>query len=198
MQGRAKHKLCRRVGKCIWDNPKCPSVKRPFPAGSSKNSRRSKLSTYGELLIEKQKLKGHYAISEKQLRITFKRAKKAQGLTNENLIVLLESRLASLVFRSGLASSIFAAKQFVSHRHILVNGKIVDRMSYHIKEGDVISVNIEKSAAIAEVAKNSNVTIPPYLEVDKEKCKVTVVHTPLAEEIPVQVELMNVVEYYAR
>lgn len=195
---RAKHKLCRRVGACIWDDPKCPSVKRPYPAGMHGKGRRSKLSTYGELLIEKQKLKGHYAISEKQLRLAYQKAKKGEGLTNEKLIRNLEMRLDAVVFRSGLAPTIFASKQFVNHGHILVDGKKVDRSSFRLKEGQVVSVNVEKSPSIAEVAKNSNATVPGYLEVDRENCKVTVVREPEMEEVPVNVELMRVIEYYAR
>lgn len=196
---RAKHKICRRVGACIWGHPKCPSVKRPYPAGArGKAFRQKKLSTFGELLIEKQKLRAHYGISEKQLHLTYKKAKRGEGLANEKLIRRLELRLDAVVFRSGLAPSIFAAKQFVSHRHILVDGKIVDCASYLLKEGQVVSVNTEKSPAIAEVARGGNVTIPAYLELDKENCKVTVVREPDPGEIPVPVEVMRVIEYYAR
>jgi len=198
MQGQAKHKLCRRVGSCLWNNPKCPSVKRPFPAGQHGQNRRQKLSTYGVLLLEKQKLKGHYAISEKQLRLAFQKAKKIVGLTNENLVQILETRLDAVVYRSGLVSSIFAAKQTVNHRHILVNGKIVDRSSFAVKDGDVISINIEKSPVIAENSKKTNSTVPAYLEVDVDKCKAVLVRKPLLEEIPVNVESMRVIEYYAR
>jgi small subunit ribosomal protein S4 len=196
---RAKHKLCRRIGYCIWDSPKCPSVKRPYAAGSAgKNARRKKLSTYGELLIEKQKLKGHYGISEKQLVLAYKKAKKGEGMTNEKLMRNLELRLDSIVFHSGLAPTIFAAKQFVNHQHILVDGKKVDRSSFRLKEGQVISINSEKSPSVAEVAKNTNITPPPYVEVDKENLKVTVVREPQIEEVPVNVEIMRVIEYYAR
>lgn len=196
---RAKHKLCRRVGKCIWDNPKCPSVKRPYPAGTQgKGGRRKKLSTYGELLMEKQKLKGHYGISEKQLLLAYKKAKKGEGQTNEKLFVNLETRLDALVYRSGLAPSIFAAKQFINHGHIYVDGKRVDRSSFILREGQVISINAEKSPSIAEVAKNTNTTVPAYLEVDQENLKVTLIRKPQVEENPVDAQIMSVIEYYAR
>ncbi len=198
MQGQAKHKLCRRIGSCLWNNPKCPSVKRPYPAGQHGKNRRQKLSTFGTLLLEKQKLKGHYAVSEKQLRLALQRAKKMTGLTNECLVQILETRLDAVVYRSGLASSIFSAKQIVNHRHILINGKIVDRSSYSVKEGDEISINIEKSPIVSENAKKSNTTVPAYLEVELEKCKVVLLRTPLLEEVPVNVESMRVIEYYAR
>ncbi len=198
-KGQAKHKLCRRVGECIWGSAKCPSIKRAYPAGAhGKMGGRKKLSTYGTLLIEKQKLKGHYAISEKQLRLAFQKAKAAVGRTNENLIKILECRLDSVVYRSGLAPTIFAAKQVVNHGHILVNGKKLDRSSYQVKEGTVVSINLEKSPIIAEIAKKSNSTIPAYLETDLDQCKTTLVRVPMPEEVPIKVEVMSVVEYYAR
>ena len=198
MKDRAKHKLCRRVGSCIWGSPKCPSVKRPYPAGGTARGRRGKLSTYGELLIEKQKLKTFYAVSEKQLRLAYQKAKKGEGLANEKLLRNLELRLDAFIYRSGIAPTIFAAKQFVNHRHIRVDGKIVDRSSYKVKPGQVITVNSEKSPSIATVAKNTNCTVPPYIEVEKEQCKATLVREPLAEEIPCNVNIMHVIEYYAR
>ena len=195
----AKHKLCRRVGQCIWDNPKCPSVRRPYPAGQhGKTGRRGKLSTYGTLLLEKQKLRKHYAISEKQLRIAYTNAKKGDGQAHEKLFRTLEQRLDSVLFRSGFAPSIFAAKQFVNHGHILIDGKRVDRASYNVKEGQVISVNAEKSPAIAEIAKNSNATVPGYLDADTETLKIILMRMPEIEEIPVSVSIMSVIEYYAR
>ena len=198
MKDRVKHKLCRRIGSCIWGSAKCPSVKRPYPAGSTAKGRRKKLSTYGELLIEKQKLKAFYAVSEKQLRLAYQKAKKGEGLTNEKLLKGLESRLDAVVYRSGLAPTIFAAKQFVNHRHIKVDGKIVDRSSYRIKPEQVITISADKSPSIANVAKNTNCEIPAYLEVEKDNCKVTFAREPLAEEIPCNCEVMRVIEYYAR
>jgi len=198
MKDRVKHKLCRRVGSCIWGSPKCPSVKRPFPAGGSAKGRRKKLSTYGELLIEKQKLKAFYAVSEKQLRIAFMKAKKGEGLTNEKLLKSLETRLDAVVYRSGLAPTIFAAKQFVSHGHIKVDGKKVDRSSFKVKAGQVVTISADKSPSIANIAKDSNCEVPAYLEVEKDNCKVILAREPLAEEIVCNCEVMRVVEYYAR
>ena len=194
----AKHKFCRRIGQCLWGAPKCPSVKRPYPAGPHGKGRRQKLSTYGELLLEKQKLRNYYAISEKQLQIAYHKAKAGLGQTHEKLFRSLETRLDALVFRAGFAPTIFAAKQYVNHGHILVDGKRVDRASCQLKEGQVISINAEKSPAVAEAAKKGNSTIPPYLEVDLENLKATLVRMPQIEEIPVNVKIMSVVEYYAR
>ena len=198
-QAQAKHKLCRRLGYCIWNMPKCPSVKRPYAAGlQGKNRKKSKLSTYGVMMQEKQKLKAHYALTESQLRNLVIVAKRKEGRTNESLMQHIEMRLDATVYHSGIAPTIFAAKQFVAHRHILVDGKIVDRPSFRLKPGQVVSINAEKSPKVAEIARDVNSTIPPYYETNKEELKVTVLREPMIEEIPVQVEAMRVVEYYAR
>ena len=198
-QAQAKHKLCRRLGYCIWNMPKCPSVKRPYAAGlQGKNRKKSKLSTYGVMMQEKQKLKAHYALTESQLRNLFIVAKRKEGRTNEILMQHIEMRLDATVYHSGIAPTIFAAKQFVAHRHILVDGKIVDRPSFRLKPGQVVSINAEKSPKVAEIARDVNSTIPPYYETNKAELKVPVLREPMIEEIPVQVEAMRVVEYYAR
>lgn len=196
---RAKHKFCRRIGACVWSDPKCPSVKRPYPAGQhGKTGKKKKLSGYGELMMEKQKLRAHYAISEKQLVIAFHNAKKGEAKTNEKLFRSIEQRLDAIVFHSGFAPSIFAAKQFIAHGHILVNGNKVDRGSCIIKEGQVISINPEKSPSVAEIAKKGNATPPGYMEVDTEALKITLVRAPELSEIPVNANIMSVIEYYAR
>ena len=195
---RAKHKFCRRIGQCLWGDPKCPSVSRPFPAGPHGKGRRVKLSTYGALLMEKQKLRNYYAISEKQLRIAFAKAKSGTGQTHEKLFRSLEQRLDAMVYRAGFAPTIFAAKQYVNHGHILVDGKRVDRASCIVKEGQVISIDAAKSPAIAEMAKKNNATVPAYMEVDLDNLKATLVRAPQVEEIPVSVKIMSVIEYYAR
>lgn len=195
---RAKHKFCRRIGQCLWGDPKCPSVKRPYPAGPHGKGRRIKLSTYGTLLMEKQKLRNYYAISEKQLQIAYSKAKAGTEQTDLKLLRSLAQRLDALVFNSGFAPTIFAAKQYVNHGHILVDGKRVDRASYVVREGQVISFNTEKSPAIAEAAKKSNSTVPGYLEVDLENLKATLVRAPQIDEVPAGVKIMSVIEYYAR
>ncbi|MBR7121416.1 MAG: 30S ribosomal protein S4 [Lentisphaeria bacterium] len=195
---RAKHKFCRRIGQCLWGDPICPSVKRPYAAGPHGKGRRAKLSTYGELLMEKQKLRNYYAISEKQLRIAFAKAKSGEGQTHEKLFRSLEQRLDAMVYRAGFAPTIFAAKQLVNHGHVLVDGKRVDRSSCLVKEGQVISINAEKSPKLAEVAKKNNTTAPAYMEVDLDNLKATLVRAPQVEEIPVAVKIMSVIEYYAR
>ncbi len=194
-----KHRLCRRLGSCVWGSPKCPSVRRPFSPGMHGNTRRrNKLSGYGELLMEKQKLRAHYALSEKQLVMAYKKAKSGLGSSGEKLLCSLELRLPSVVYRSGLAPSIFAAKQAVTHRHVLVNGKPVSRNGYVLRPGQVVSISPQRSASLATMAQNTDIVPPPYLEVDRANVKVTVARPPLPEEIPAGVEIMRVIEYYAR
>ena len=197
-ESRAKHKLCRRIGECVWGHPKCPSIKRPYPAGQHGQKRSKKLSTYGTLLMEKQKLRAFYCISEKQLYIAYKNAKMGEGQTSEKLLRKLELRLDAVIFRSGMAPSVFSAKQFVSHRHIMVDGRVVDRGSYCLRPGQVVAIKVEKSPNVAEIAKKTEAMLPPYLEVDKENCKVTVIRVPEVSEVPVKADVMSVVEYYAR
>jgi len=182
----------------VWGNPKCPSVRRPYSPGIHGRTRRGKLSTFAELLLEKQKLRAHYSITEKQLRFAYHKAKGGEGSAADKLLRNLEMRLASVVFRSGLAPTIFAAKQAVTHRHVQVDGRIVDRVSYRVKPGQVVSINPQRSPALATIAQNTDVVPPPYLEVDKDNVRVSVPREPLQEEIPVGIEIMHVIEFYAR
>ena len=210
-----KHTLCRRVGYCLWGMANCPAntgtagdggqgsgtagKARNYPAGQhGPTKRRGKLSTYGELLLEKQKLRTFYNLTEHQLRFIYENSKRGEGITGDKLLRNLEMRLMSVVYRSGLASTIFAARQIVSHRHVLVDGKIVDRASYRLKAGQVVSISAERSPKIAEIAKLNDAVLPPYLEINKDEIKVTVLHEPLVEEIPTNIEITKVIEYYAR
>ena len=195
---RAKHKFYRRIGQCLWGDPKCPSVKRPYAAGPHGKGKRVKLSTYGELQLEKQKLRFYYAISEQQLQIAYAKAKVGSGQTDEKLFRFLAQRLDALLYHAGFAPTIFAAKQIINHGHVMVDGKRVDRSSCLVKEGQTISLNAEKSPAIAEMAKKNNIAAPGYLEVDLDNLKATLVRAPQLEEIPAQIKIMSVIEYYAR
>ncbi len=206
----AKHTLCRRIGFCLWGMPNCPtnsrtlksgdatSTPKAYPAGQhGPTKRRVKLSTYGQLLLEKQKLKTFYDLSEHQLTFIYRNSKRGEGNTGDKLLANLEMRLASIVYRSGMAPTIFAARQIVNHRHVLVNGRVVDRASYRLKAGDVLTINEQHSPMIAKIANDSTVVLPPYLEKDNNnKCKVTVVREPLTEEIHVDVSIIKVIEYY--
>lgn len=209
-----KHTLCRRVGQCLWGMPNCPSNSRAiktreggestsspkaYPAGQhGPTRRRGKLSTYGELLQEKQKLRRFYHLTEHQLRFIYENSQRGAGITGDKLLRHLEMRLVTVVYRGGLAPTIFAARQAVSHRHILVDGKIIDRASYRLQPGQVVSISAERSPMLANIAKSLDVLTPPYLQKDAEECKVTVLHEPLPEEIQIGVTISKVIEYYAR
>ena len=127
-QAQAKHKICRRIGYCIWNMAKCPSVKRPYAAGlQGKNAKKKKLSTYGEMMQEKQKLKAHYALTETQLRNIFLNAKRIEGRTDETLMRQIELRLQSAVYHGGFAPTIFAAKQMVSRKPAKASSRACDK-----------------------------------------------------------------------
>ncbi len=195
-----KHKLCRRLGECIWSNPNCPSIKRPVPPGQHGQNQRRKKSVYGTQLLQKQKLKMHYGLMEKQLRRVFAKAKNSGGVTDNNLMALLESRLDCVVYRLGFANSMRAARQLVSHCHILVNGQRCNIASRHINTGDVVSIR-EKSRKIPMIAngvESPHTMIPEYLERPSDSFEGKMVATPLIEAIPFKVDTQAIIGFYSR
>jgi small subunit ribosomal protein S4 len=199
----AKYKIDRRVGENIWGRPKSPVNKRPFPPGQHGQNRRGKLSDFGTQLRAKQKLKGYYGnIVEKQFRSIYKEATRLKGDASENLIGLLESRLDAIVYRTKFVPTVFAARQFVNHGHITVNGIRVNIPSYRCKVGDIIEVR-EKSrtmALILEALESPEREIPEYLDLDPKVMKVKYVRIPSFDEVPypVVMEPNLVVEFYSR
>lgn len=199
----AKYKIDRRMGENIWGRPKSPVNKRPFPPGQHGQNRRSKLSDFGTQLRAKQKLKGYYGnITEKQFRSTYDEATRLRGDASENLIGLLERRLDAVVYRAKFVPTVFAARQFVNHGHVLVNGVKVNIPSYRCKPGDVIEVR-EKSrtmALVLEALESSEREIPDYIEMDLKGMKAKFVRTPSFDEVPypVQMEPNLTVEFYSR
>ena len=143
---KSKYKVDRRLRCNLWGRPKSPFNRRDYPPGLNGQNRRKKPSDFGIQLMAKQKLKCHYGyITEKQFRNLFHKASKIKGNTSENLIELLERRLDAAVYRMKFATTIFAARQFVSHGHIFVNGKKVTIASYSLKDGDLVEVKEKKS-----------------------------------------------------
>ena len=199
----AKYKIDRRMGENIWGRPKSPINKREYGPGQHGQRRKNKLSDFGTQLRAKQKLKGYYGdLTEKQFRKIYAEAERVRGDTGEMLIGLLERRLDAVVYRAKFVPTIFAARQFVNHGHVLVNGKRVNIASYRVSEGDVISVR-EKSrqmAAILEAIQLTERDVPDYLEVDNNKLTAKFVRTPGLGDVPypVQMEPNLVVEYYAK
>ncbi|MCR9080486.1 MAG: 30S ribosomal protein S4 [Hyphomonadaceae bacterium] len=198
----AKYKIDRRVGENIWGRPKSPVNKRPNKPGQHGPSRQKKVSDFGMQLMAKQKLKFHYGdITEKQFKATFVEAARRKGNTAENLIGLLESRLDAFVYRSKFVPTIFAARQFVNHGHLLVNGTKTNISSYRLKPGDVVQVR-EKSrnmALVLEALGSPERDIPEYIEVEPKSMTATFVRMPELADVPyaVQMEPAQVVEYYS-
>lgn len=198
----AKYKINRRLGVNLWGRAKSPVEKRPYGPGQH-GQHKGKPTDYGTQLMAKQKLKGYYGnVSEKQLRKYYAEAIRRTGDTSEHLVGLLETSLDAVVYRMKFVPTVFASRQFVSHGHILVNGKRVNIPSYLVKEGDVIEVR-EKSrqlACVVEALASSERTVPDYMEVDEKACKGTFLHTPKFADIPypAQMEPQLVVEFYSR
>lgn len=197
-----KHKIDRRVGENIWGRPKSPVNTRPNKPGQHGPMRRRKVSDFGMQLMAKQKLKFHYGdITEKQFRRTYEAADRMKGNTAENLIGLLESRLDAFVYRAKIVPTIFAARQFVNHGHVTVNGKKVNIPSYRLREGDEVQVK-ERSrtmALVLEAIESGERDIPEYIELDPKSMTAKYVRVPELEDVPysVNMEPAQVVEYYS-
>lgn len=200
---RPKHKICRNVGYCIYGDPKCPSIKRPYPPGSKSDARKKKKSPYGEQLLEKQKLRLTYGMLEKQFYKTFERAASMHGNTADNFLIQLESRLMSLVYRLGLARSIFDARQLINHGHVTVDGRRVDIPSFLVKQGMIIGIS-EKSKELdrikAGMETRTNPSHPvPYLEVQSDGVSGKFLGVTSVEDIPVtRVNVQKIVEFYSK
>jgi small subunit ribosomal protein S4 len=198
----AKYKLDRRMGENIWGRPKSPINKRQYGPGQHGQRRKSKVSDFGLQLRAKQKLKGYYGnLTEKQFRRTYDEAARRKGNTSENLISLLEARLDAIVYRAKFVPTPFAARQFVNHGHVLVNGKRVNIASYRCSAGDVIEVR-ERSrnmALVLEALQSGERETPDYLEVDTKHQSAKFIRAPELAEVPypVKMEPNLVVEFYA-
>ncbi|MGO4854222.1 30S ribosomal protein S4 [Phaeovulum sp. W22_SRMD_FR3] len=199
----AKYKIDRRMGENIWGRAKSPVNKREYGPGQHGQRRKNKLSDFGTQLRAKQKLKGYYGdLTEKQFRRIYGEAERVKGDTGENLVGLLERRLDAIVYRAKFVPTVFAARQFVNHGHVTVNGQRVNIASYRVKEGDVIAVR-DRSKQLAIVLESVSLTerdVPDYLEVDHSKMTATFVRTPSLADVPypVVMEPNLVVEYYAK
>ena len=198
----AKYKLDRRMGENIWGRPKSPVNSRSYGPGQHGQRRKSKVSDFGLQLRAKQKLKGYYGnLTEKQFSRTYTEAARRKGNTAENLVGLLEARLDAVVYRAKFVPTVFAARQFVNHGHVLVNGKRVNIASYRVKAGDVVSVR-EKSrnmALVLEALSSGERDTPDYITVDARHMAATFVRAPELAEVPypVKMEPNLVVEFYA-
>ena len=199
----SKYKINRRLMCNLWGRPKSPFNRREYRPGEHGQARRRKTSDFGIQLSAKQRLRGYYGnITEKQFRRVYHEAVRRKGDTSENLIGLLERRLDAAVYRMKFVPTVFAARQFVNHGHVSVNGTRVNIPSYRLKEGDVIEVR-EKSRQIPMVlmaVDSPERDVPEYIEVDYNTMKGTFIRTPQLADVPypVTMEPNLVIEFYSR
>jgi small subunit ribosomal protein S4 len=200
---RAKHKIDRRLTENIWGRPKSPLNKRQSRPGQHGERRVSKLSDFGQQLRAKQKLKGYYAnISERQFAKLYTEATRLKGSTSEHLIGLLERRLDAVVYRAKFVPTVFAARQFVSHGHVTVNGRRVTIPSFRCRVGDVVEVK-EKARQlplVLEALKSAERDVPDYVDADHSKMTAKLSRIPALSDVPypVTMEPNLVVEFYSR
>ena len=202
-RSRSKTRESRALGIALTPKAARYLEKRPYAPGEHGRTKRKADSDYAVRLREKQRLRAQYGIREKQIRIAFEEARRTQGLTGENLVELLEMRLDALVLRAGFARTISQARQFVVHRHILVDGKIVDRPSFRVKPGQLIHVKARSEGTepfqVAAAGGHVDVLpkVPAYLDVEIDKLQARLERRPKRAEVPVTCEVQLVVEYYA-
>ncbi len=199
---KSKYKIDRRLGCNLWGRQKSPYNMRQTAPGMH-GARRAKPTDYGIQLFAKQKLKGYYGnIGEKKFRSYFKEADRLRGDTGQNLIGLLESRLDAIIYRAKFVPTVFAARQFVSHNHVTVNGKKVNVASYQVKVGDVVEVK-EKARQlpmVIEAVASTEREVPEYIDADHKDMKLTYLRVPQLEDVPYPTEMNTqlIVEFYSR
>ena len=199
----SKHKIDRRLGLNLWGRPKSPFNRRPYGPGQHRQARRRKPSDFGIQLAAKQKLKKYYGdITEKQFLKIYQAASRKKGDTSQILIELLERRLDAVVFRLKFAPTVFSARQLVNHGHVLVNGKVVNKKSYRVMDGDEISLQqtSQNIPMIIQTLSSNERDVPEYLQLEISKCLGKFVRGPQLTDVsyPVQMEPNLVVEFYSR
>src|SRR5688572_11091188 len=200
---RAKHKIDRRNGENIWGRSKSPINRRNSRPGQHGERRAGKLSDYGQQLRAKQKLKGYYAsMTERQFNRIYQEAVRLKGSTSEHLIGLLERRLDAVVYRAKFVPTVFAARQFVSHGHISVNGRKVTIPSFRCRVGDLVEVKepSRQLALVLEGIKSPERDVPDYIEADHNRMTAKLARVPALADVPYQVKMepQLVVEFYSR
>jgi len=199
----AKAKICRRLGINLYGSPKFDKImeKKPFPPGKSLKARPSKPTEYAKQLMEKQKARFMYGLTEKQFSNTYKKAYKKQDPTGVTLMTMLETRLDNVIFRAGFATSRPQARQFVSHGVIKLNGRRVNIPSIQVKPGDVFEVRekLQSSPAFESVKANkSKVAVPTWLKINHQKLLGEVIETPKEDDIEKAIDHQLIVEFYSK
>ena len=199
----AKYKIDRRMGENIWGRPKSPVNRREYGPGQHGQRRKGKLSDFGVQLKAKQKLRGYYAnISERQFRSIYDEAIRLKGDSGANMVGLLERRLDAMIYRAKFVPTVFAARQFINHGHIKVNGRRVNISSYKVKPGDLIEIK-ESSKQLTPVLEASQLgerDVPDFIEADHSKMTAKFTRIPALSDVPfaVQMEPHLIVEFYSR
>ena len=200
-----KYKISRRLGESLWGRAKDPVNRRSYGPGQhgAASKGKKKLSDYGTQLHAKQKLKAYYGnITEKQFAKLYAEAIRMKGDSSENLIGLLESRLDAVIYRMCVVPTVFAARQFISHGHIRVNGKRVNIPSYQVKEGDVVELkeSSKQLALVLDALQSPERDVPEYIDMDEKALKATYTRKPKLADVPypVKMEPHLVVEFYSR
>ena len=198
----AKHKISRRLGVDLWGSNKYNRERNYPPGQHGAMSLSRKKTDYGVHLVAKQKLKGYYAnIKEKQFRKLYLHAKKIKGDTGENLIHLLESRLDTVIYRANFVPTMFAARQFINHQHVEVNGKVLNVASYRLKLGDVVTIkkSSQELLIVLETIQKKERDIPEYLSVDYAEKSAKILSLPNLSDVPYPavMEPNLVVEFYS-
>jgi small subunit ribosomal protein S4 len=203
-RARRQVRLSRALGLALTPKAVKHFEKRPYPPGEHGRARRRTESDYAVRLREKQRLRAQYGLREKQMARAFEEARKTPGLTGEVMVENLETRLDALVLRAGFARTILQARQVVVHRHVLVDGKIVDRPSFQVKPGQTLQIKPRSQASdqflVAAAGAHRDVlpAVPGYLDVQLEKLSAVLTRRPKRAEVPVTCEVQMVVEYYSR
>lgn len=200
-----KYKISRRLGESLWGRAKDPVNRRNYAPGQHgvASKGKKKLSDYGTQLRAKQKLKAYYGnITEKQFIKLYEEARRLKGDSSENLIALLESRLDAVIYRMCVVPTVFAARQFVNHGHVKVNGKRTNIASYKLSEGDVVEVRerSKQMVMVLEAMQSPERDVPDYIDMDDKALKATFTRKPKLADVPypVKMEPNLVVEFYSR
>ncbi|MFH1866808.1 MAG: 30S ribosomal protein S4 [Patescibacteria group bacterium] len=196
-----KHRMCRRLGEKVCSSDKCPITRRNYPPGVHGVKGRGKLTTYGKQLLEKQKARYTYGLLERQFEGYYNKAMRSREATDLVIMQLLESRLDNVVYRLGLAKTRAAARQLVSHNHIKVNGRKVNIPSYQVKPGQVVSVDPSslKLPYFVQQAKTwGKQQVSEWLAVDSNELKGQILAVPTKEQMPQNIDMSLIVEYYSK
>ncbi|MBM5782343.1 MAG: 30S ribosomal protein S4 [Pelagibacterales bacterium] len=199
----AKKKFSRKLGASLWGQAKDPFAKRNYKPGQHGAAPKGRTSDYGNQLRAKQRMKFYYGnISEKQFFNLFQLASKSKGDVSENFVALLESRLDAVIYRANFVPTVFAARQFVNHKHVTVNGQVVNIPSYRVKIGDVVQVRerSRKLTIVMESLQKMERDIPSYLQLDKDAFSIKLTEKPAFAEVPYPVEMQPhfITEFYSR